>query len=158
MVPYERIGLKNYYPPLHEGSQIDLHPSFLKRKIKQLRNINSEYVRSKGLVITSTCYDPIWDNWSQKWLSTPTWGFSDRSPPIFSKAEVKQIRNLNRKYIRTKGIVLIVLFMVPYVRIGLKNDYPPLHEGSQIDLHPSFLKRKVKLLQNINSEYIRTKG
>jgi hypothetical protein len=59
MVPYEIIGLKNDYPPLHEGSQIDLHPSFLKRKVKQLRNINSEYIRTKGLVITSTCHGPI---------------------------------------------------------------------------------------------------
>jgi hypothetical protein len=51
MVPYERIGLKNDYPPLHEASEIDLHPSFLKQKIKQLHNINSEYIRTKGSVI-----------------------------------------------------------------------------------------------------------
>jgi hypothetical protein len=36
MVLYERIGLKNDYQPLHEGSQINIHPSFLKQKVKQL--------------------------------------------------------------------------------------------------------------------------
>jgi hypothetical protein len=50
-IPYERIGIKNDYPPLHEGSQIDLHSYFPKRKVKQLRNINSEYIRTKVSVI-----------------------------------------------------------------------------------------------------------
>jgi hypothetical protein len=35
--------------------------------------------------------------------------------------------------------------MVPYERIGRKDDYPPLHKGSQIDLHPSLPKRNVRL-------------
>jgi hypothetical protein len=42
MIPYEIIDLKNDYPPLNEGSQIDLNPSFLKCKVKQIQNLNSE--------------------------------------------------------------------------------------------------------------------